>query len=125
MVLGAGAVICTSWKVIPGGVYLGRYPEGHDTLLLIMTRFFVPVLFCVIVPHGMAGGTGTSAPTHKSEARLRQLLIGGELFLGSALSASLTKMTLRAMDLLGESSPATKEMQVRTPSCCGYSGILV
>lgn len=59
-----------------------------------------------------SGGTATSAPAHKSEARLRQLLVGGELFLGSALSASLTKMTLRAMDLLGESSPAAKEMQV-------------
>ncbi|CAN0458692.1 unnamed protein product, partial [Hapterophycus canaliculatus] len=48
----------------------------------------------------------------KSEARLRQLLVGGDIFLGSALSASLTKMTLRAMDLLGESSAAAKEMQV-------------
>ena len=61
---------------------------------------------------GVSGGTATSAPAHKSEARLRQLLVGGELFLGSALSASLTKMTLRAMDLLGETSPAAKEMQV-------------
>lgn len=53
-----------------------------------------------------------AASAYKSEARLRQLLVGGEIFLGSALSASLTKMTLRAMDLLGESSPAAKEMQV-------------
>ena len=53
-----------------------------------------------------------AASAYKSETRLRQLLVGGEIFLGSALSASLTKMTLRAMDLLGESSPAAKEMQV-------------
>lgn len=53
-----------------------------------------------------------AAAAYKNEARLRQLLVGGEIFLGSALSASLTKMTLRAMDLLGESSPAAKEMQV-------------
>lgn len=57
-----------------------------------------------------------AAAAYKSESRLRQLLVGGEIFLGSALSASLTKMTLRAMDLLGESSPAAKEMQVRAVS---------
>lgn len=59
-----------------------------------------------------AAGGAAAASTYKSEARLRQLLVAGEIFLGSALSASLTKMTLRAMDLLGESSPAAKEMQV-------------
>ncbi|CAM9527568.1 unnamed protein product, partial [Ectocarpus sp. 4 AP-2014] len=57
------------------------------------------------------GGVAAVASALKSDARLRQLLVGGEIFLGSALSASLTKMTLRAMDLLGDSSPAAKEMQ--------------
>ncbi|CAM9967314.1 unnamed protein product, partial [Ectocarpus sp. 8 AP-2014] len=57
------------------------------------------------------GGVAAAASALKSDARLRQLLVGGEIFLGSALSACLTKMTLRAMDLLGDSSPAAKEMQ--------------
>lgn len=43
---------------------------------------------------------------------MRQLLVGGDIFLGSALSASLTKMTLRVMDLLGDSAATAKEMQV-------------
>ncbi|CAM9398670.1 unnamed protein product, partial [Scytosiphon promiscuus] len=60
-----------------------------------------------------------------SEARLRQLLVGGDIFLGSALSASLTKMTLRAMDLLGESSPAAKEMQIATLQIlCGVAKVI-
>ena len=56
--------------------------------------------------------SGGGASTAKNEARVRQLLVGGDIFLGSALSASLTKMTLRVMDLLGDSAPAAKEMQV-------------
>lgn len=67
--------------------------------------------FSLVVNISCAGGTAVTS-AYKSEARLRQLLVGGEIFLGSALSASLTKMTLRAMDLLGDSSPAAKEMQV-------------
>lgn len=74
-----------------------------------------PTLF--VVPFSAAGGAA-AASAYKSEARLRQLLVGGEIFLGSALSASLTKMTLRAMDLLGESSPAAKEMQVCIMCVC-------
>ena len=69
------------------------------------------------MPFSAAGGAA-AASAYKSEARLRQLLVGGEIFLGSALSASLTKMTLRAMDLLGESSPAAKEMQVCIVCVC-------
>eukprot|EP00752_Nemacystus_decipiens_P004504 g4112.t1 len=70
-------------------------------------------------------GGAAAASAYKSEARLRQLLVGGEIFLGSALSASLTKMTLRAMDLLGESSPAAKEMQVATLQIlCGVAKVI-
>eukprot|EP00903_Cladosiphon_okamuranus_P009825 g9338.t1 len=70
-------------------------------------------------------GGAAAASAYKSEARLRQLLVGGEIFLGSALSASLTKMTLRAMDLLGDSSPAAKEMQVATLQIlCGVAKVI-
>lgn len=79
---------------------------------------FLIIFFSVQILLG--GGVAAAASTLKSDARLRQLLVGGEIFLGSALSASLTKMTLRAMDLLGDSSPAAKEMQARTYACACF-----
>lgn len=60
-----------------------------------------------------ANSVAASASTgEKSVPSVRRLLVSGEIFLGSALSASLTKLTLRAMDLLGETSSAAKDMQV-------------
>lgn len=68
---------------------------------------------CCCMQKLLLGGAAVAAPIDKSISMLRKLLVGGEIFLGSALSASLTKMTLRVMDLLGESSAAAKDMQVR------------
>lgn len=66
-----------------------------------------------------------TSPADKSVPALRKLLVGGEIFLGSALSASLTKMTLRAMDLLGESSVAAKDMQISTLQIlCGVAKVI-
>lgn len=85
-------------------------PFARFHLYIYISRIIV-----ISNPRLMYVGGGTAAPTpgDKTLPSLRKLLVSGEIFLGSALCASLTKMTLRAMDLLGDSSSAAKDMQVR------------
>jgi hypothetical protein len=44
---------------------------------------------------------------------IRRLICSGDVFLGSALGACLTKITLRAMQIHGATSKIVKDMQVR------------
>lgn len=53
-------------------------------------------------------------PENDKASEMRKLIAGGDVFLGAALAACLTKMTLRAINTAGPASPIVKDMQMST-----------
>ncbi len=76
-----------------------------------------------------ASQTVLSAPTSTalpSDAvpPLRQLIIDGDIFLGTCLSSCLTKMTLRILQTVGPTSTLAKEMQIEVLRIiCGVNSV--
>ncbi|CAM9190952.1 unnamed protein product [Chrysoparadoxa australica] len=66
-----------------------------------------------------------SAALDMGTPALRELIVGGDSFLGTSLISCLTKLTLTGMQSQGESSPEAKAMQVKTlEMLCGVAKLI-